>query len=89
MTEPQSREAAEPAALAALTKRWVETWKRAGFELERIRRDELRQLDVYRAIELLCGEADYTCPPRAPRPTSGLIEQQRYFRLVVARDRGP
>ncbi len=61
----------------ALTKRWVETWKRAGKELERIRRQELRQLDTCRTIELLCGDFDYTVPPRAPKPTSGLVELQR------------
>ena len=76
----------EPSALAgwspeqsALGKRWVETWKLAGADLERIRRRELRALDTYRAIALLCGPADYTRPPRAPRPNSGLVEQQRLF----------
>lgn len=63
----------------ALGKRWVETWRLAGEDLERIRRKELRELDTYRAIELLCGPADYTRPPRAPKPTSGLVEQQRLF----------
>jgi hypothetical protein len=63
----------------ALGKRWVETWKLAGEDLERIRRKELRELDSYRAIELLSGPADYTRPPRAPKPTSGLVEQQRLF----------
>lgn len=55
-------------------------WKRAGPALERIRRQELRSLDVFGAIAMLCGPADYTVPPRAPKPTSGLIEQQRLFR---------
>jgi hypothetical protein len=63
----------------AQAKRWVETWKLAAVDLERIRRQELRQLDTYRAIELLCGTADYTRPPRAPKPTSGLVELQRWF----------
>jgi hypothetical protein len=76
----------EPSSLAdwtpdqiALGKRWVETWKLAGEDLERIHRKELRELDIHRAIELLCGAADYTSPPRAPKPTSGLVEQQRWF----------
>ncbi len=60
----------------ALGKRWVENWRLTGIELERIRAEELRSLDAYRAIELLCFDADYTIPPRAPLPTSGLIEQQ-------------
>lgn len=76
----------EPSSLAnwtpeqiALGKRWVETWRLAGEDLERIRRKELRELDARRAIELLCGDADYTSAPRAPKPTSGLVEQQRWF----------
>ena len=60
----------------ALGKRWVETWKLAGADLERLRRKEIRELDSKRAIALLCGPADYTSPPRAPKPTSGLVEQQ-------------
>lgn len=63
----------------ALAKRWVETWKLAAVDLERIRRRELREQNNYRAIERLCGPADYTVPPRAPKPTSGLVELQRWF----------
>lgn len=64
----------------ALARQWVQAWKRAAPELERIRRQELREADAYAAIALLCGEADYRQPPRAPKPASGLIEQQRLFR---------
>src|SRR3989442_10021738 len=63
----------------AAGQRWVETWRLAGPELERIRRRELRELDTYRTIAMLCGPADYTRPPRAPKPYSGLVEQQRWF----------
>lgn len=62
----------------ALGKRWVETWRRAGEALERIRRQELKTLDQYHAISLLCGPGT---PPL--RPSSGLIEQQRWFRKVA------
>lgn len=54
-------------------------WREAGPELEQIRRAELRRLDARQAIALLCGPADYAVPPRAPKPTSGLVEQQRWF----------
>jgi hypothetical protein len=77
----------DPSALAswspeqiALGRRWVQAWKSAGPELERIRREELRTLDTYATIALLCGPANYREAPRAPKPTSGLIEQQRVFR---------
>jgi hypothetical protein len=70
----------------ASAKRWVQIWKKAGPELERLRREELRRLDPKCSIELLCGPADYTIPPRAPKPTSGLVEQQRWFMKVYRRD---
>ena len=66
-------------------RRWVRTWKQAGPKLERIRREELRRLDPRRAVALLCGEADYTVPPRTPRPTSGLVEQQHWFLKAAGR----
>ncbi len=75
-----------PSALDAWTpeqveqgRRWVQAWKRAAPALEAVRRDELRRLDAYAAIQLLCGPADYRVAPRAPKPTSGLVAQQRVF----------
>lgn len=69
----------------ALAKRWVRAWKDAGPELERIRREELRRLPPGEGVSLLCGEADYTVPPRAPKPTSGLVDQQRWFMKAARR----
>ena len=57
----------------------MQAWKDAAPELDRVRRRELRQLDAFSAIALLCGPADYRIPPRAPKPISGLIEQQHAF----------
>lgn len=65
---------------------WVAAWKEAGEALEAIRRDELRRLDPQLAIALLCGPADYQVPPRAPKPTSGLIEQQAWFMKAAGRE---
>jgi hypothetical protein len=67
-------------------KKWVETWERAAVQLERIRRNEIRELDTYQAISLLCHDADYTKPPYAPKPWSGLIEMQRLFKKAAGRD---
>ncbi len=66
-----------------LGRRWVQAWQTAGPELERVRREELRRLDGLGAIALLCGPADYRAPPRLPRPTSGLVEQQRWFKKAA------
>jgi len=51
--------------------RWVQAWRDASPVLEAIRKRELRELDSERALELLCGPADYTVPPRAPKPHIG------------------
>lgn len=64
----------------AMGRRWVETWKRAGEALERVHVKELRELDAYHAIALLCGPG-----VEQPRPASGLVEQQRWF-MKVARN---
>ena len=70
----------------ALGKEWLDTWKRAAVELERIKRKEIRELDTYKAISLLCGTADYTKSPYAPKPWSGLVEQQRLFMKAAGRE---
>lgn len=60
-------------------RRWVNVWKSAGIELERIRERELRDVDTTEALALLMGHADYTVAPFAPSPDSGLVDQQRWF----------
>lgn len=70
----------------ALGKKWVETWKLAAEDLERIKRKEIRELDTCKTISLLIGDADYTKPPYAPKPWSGLIEQQRLLKKAAGRE---
>jgi hypothetical protein len=61
-----------------LMRRWVETWRRAGPELEEIRRREIEIMDTGEAIRQLFGStAVYKDLP--PRTTSGLVEQQAWF----------
>ena len=69
----------------AAGRKWVAAWETAGPELDRIRREELRAIDLKKAIAALCGDYDYTLPPRAPKPNSGLVEQQRWFKKASAR----
>lgn len=69
----------------ALGQRWVRTWQRAAPRLDAIRVRELRELDIHAAIERLCGDWDYHDGPRSPRPTSGLVEQQRWFARLRGR----
>jgi hypothetical protein len=67
-------------------KLWVQAWREAGPIMEQLRRDELRQIDAQKAIALLCGPADYRVTPRAPKPSSGLVEQQSWFMKAAHRD---
>jgi hypothetical protein len=66
--------------------RWAQAWKETGEEMEQFRRRELRRLDPYQAIALLCGPHDYRTAPRAPKPSSGLVEQQFWFKKAACRD---
>jgi hypothetical protein len=60
-------------------KRWMDAWREAGKELESIRRAELRALDPLQAVAALSGTVDFFSEPFRARPTSGLVEQQRWF----------
>ena len=65
---------------ADLLRNWVETWTRAGLELDAIRRRELEALtddDIRRIVQNLMS---VPLPPDLPiRLDSGLVEQQRWF----------
>jgi hypothetical protein len=64
----------------ALMRKWIETWREAGPELEAIRRRELEALtdeDVRVYVrDLFSGPYPFEVPPREG---SGLVEQQRWF----------
>jgi hypothetical protein len=58
---------------------FVERWRKAGPELEKFRRQELRALtdaDARKFFSAVLEIADYH---RQNRQTSGLVEQQRIF----------
>ena len=57
-------------------RRWVETWQRAGKELDEIRRREIEATDTREAIRQLFGAS---LPDFPRKTTSGLVEQQAWF----------
>lgn len=67
-----------------LLRRWAETWQRAGEELDRLWREELETVDTQEAVRQIFG-GELALPP--PEPTSGLIEQQAWFRRLYDRNR--
>ena len=64
----------------SLALKWVRAWRRAGPELERIRREEIRRADTARSIPAFDGLFEAAVRDFPPHPTSGLVEQQRRFR---------
>jgi len=58
---------------------WVECWKLAGPELERIRREEIRKTDTARAVAFLSGILESHVRRHPPGRTSGLVRQQAFF----------
>jgi hypothetical protein len=66
-----------------LLRRWVDTWRRAGEELEALRRADLASIDTREAVRhLFSCEALVLAPPS---PTSGLVEQQAWFARIHRR----
>ena len=66
-------------------RRWVETWKQAGPELEAIRRQEIRDADNLKSLEALAGLFNHATRTMPPRTDSGLVEMQRIFAKLRAK----
>jgi hypothetical protein len=63
----------------SLCRRWVETWRRAGEELERLRRIEIESIDTREAVRQIFGSG---APAAVAPTTSGLVEQQAWFARI-------
>ncbi len=62
-----------------LVRRWVENWRQADRQLERLRAEEIRNSDTAAAIEQLSDAFESARRQWKPPATSGLVEQQRLF----------
>jgi len=60
-------------------RRWVETRKRAGPELEAIRRKEIEKINVLESLAALDDAFNYALRELPPRQSSGLVEMQNCF----------
>jgi hypothetical protein len=64
-------------------RRWVACWERAGQRLQELRREELRHADTQQSLMDLAGAFESCRLHYKPSPTSGLVEQQRWFRRLA------
>lgn len=67
--------AAEKEALRA----HAERWQRAAPLLQEVRDRDIRASDTARAMKIFTGSATWAATRRPSPPTSGLVEQQRWF----------
>ncbi len=63
----------------AATLAYIAAWKRAGPELEKQRRADIRAANTAQAMRIFTGSAHWYAKNRPELKTSGLIEQQRLF----------
>jgi hypothetical protein len=66
-------------------KRWVECWKNAGPRLESLRREAIRNADTTQSLLSLDGAFQSALLHHPPVPTSGLVEQQAWFKKLAER----
>jgi hypothetical protein len=60
-------------------RRWVETWRAAGPELEAIRRREIREGDNLQVLASLEGAFNHAVRTMPPRKSSGMVEMQKWL----------
>ena len=62
-----------------MIRRWVQTWKAAGPELEAIRRREIHEADNLQALASMESAFNHAARTMPPRPSSGMVEMQEWF----------
>ncbi len=62
---------------------YVERWKKAGPALEKVRREELRNLSLMDCQNQIRSLLEIGSQNRQNRNTSGLVEQQRLFQKAL------
>ena len=62
-----------------MIKLWVQTWKQAGPELEKIRLQEVRDEDNLMSLRQLARLFNHATSTQPPDESSGLVEMQRHF----------
>lgn len=64
----------------ARARKCVDAWQQVGPELERMRREDIRHADTALSIPAFDGLFEGAIRDFPAKQTSGLVEQQRFFR---------
>jgi hypothetical protein len=65
------------------SREYVRQWLQAGPELLKVRREELRLLSDENVRAQISALLELGAMPGIDRPTSGLVEQQRFFQKAL------
>jgi hypothetical protein len=66
----------------AQTRAWLRNWETLGPILEEVRRQSIRKAQTAAAIAAFDGAFETALRDLPPKPYSGLVEQQRLFKLA-------
>lgn len=64
---------------------WLKSWKLAGERMEKLRENDIRHADTAQSLIMLSGAFEHARISMPMRRTSGLIEQQRFFKKLADR----
>jgi hypothetical protein len=62
-----------------LLRRWLQNWAEAAPRLEALRRRDIELTDTPQALAVLESAFNHATRSLPPRPTSGLVEMQRWL----------
>ena len=62
---------------------WIESWRAAGPELEAMRREKIRKADTTRSILNLDDAFRSAILTQNLKDSSGMVEQQKLFKLLL------
>jgi hypothetical protein len=63
-------------------KTFVDQWQQVGPELNKIRKQELQNISTPQALQNLAGAFEDCRRRFQPKPTSGLVQQQAWFKKL-------
>jgi hypothetical protein len=63
-------------------KQWVQRWESAAVEMDHLKQKELAELSTTTALNNLSRAFDFAMKNAQVRKSSGLVEQQAYFKKL-------